>query len=161
MAGVGLAGCGLSPAGFGTPATATVPEGAFLRDTKNGRSLGARKIDPVTKDYVLDDNGRILGVNYVRHVVQMSVHTERGSAVVQAMGHRLRTIDRITPNIEAQILATLTEAVSPLVTQGLIEVVGFSHFVAGNDLNGLNRGAVYGRFQWRDLTTGLEHQEVI
>lgn len=159
MSGAGLQGAGLTPAGFGTPATATVPGGAFLRDTKTGKSLGARKIDPNTKDYVLDSNGRLLGVDYVRHVVQMSIHTERGSAAVQEMGHRLRLIDRITPNIEAQILATLTEAVQPLVDQGLIAVVGFSHFVAGNDANGMKRGAVYGRFLWRDLTTDEEFEE--
>ena len=161
MAGAGLQGAGLTSAGFGTPPTAPVPEGAFLRDTKTGASLGARKIDPNTRDYVLDANGRILGVNYVRHVVQMSVHTERGSAAVQDMGHRLRTIERITPNIEQQILSILTEAVQPLVSQGLIEVVGFTHFVAGNGLNGLQRGAVYGVFEWRDLTTRTVHQEVI
>ena len=161
MAGVGIAGAGLTPAGFGTPPTAAVPEGAFLRNEKTGASLGARRIDPHTRDYVLDDNGRILGVNYVRSVVQMSVHTEVNSAVVQSMGHRLRTIDRITPNIEQQILTILTEAVQPLINQGLIEVVGFRNFVAGDDLNGLKRGAVYGVFEWRDLTTKTKHQEYI
>jgi len=161
MAGVGLQGAGLTPAGFGTPAEATTPGGAFLRDEKTGKSLGARKIDPSTKDYVLDSNGRLLGVNYVRHVVQMSVHTERGSAAVQEMGHRLRTLERITPNIEQQILSILTEAVQPLVDQGLIEVVGFSHFTAGDDRNGLKRGAVYGRFRWRDLTADAEFEELI
>jgi hypothetical protein len=161
MSGAGIQAAGTTSAGFGTPSTATVPEGAFLRDTKTGRSLGARQIDPNTRDYVLDTNGRILGVNYVRHVVQMSVHTERGSSAVQEMGHRLRTIQRITPNIEQQILTTLTEAVQSLINQGLIEVIGFTHFVAGDGVNGLNRGAVYGRFQWRDLTTNLEHTEYI
>jgi len=161
VSGAGLQGAGTTPAGFGTPPTAAVPEGAFLRDTKTGRSLGARQIDPNTRDYTLDSNGRILGINYVRHVVQMSVHTERGSAVVQGLGHRLRTIERITPNIEQQILTILTEAVQPLVSQGLIAVVGFTHFVAGNGLNGLKPGAVYGRFEWRDLTTNLEHVEFI
>ena len=161
MAGAGLQAAGTTPAGFGTAPTATVPEGAFLRDTKTGKSLGARRIDPNKRDYVLDTNGRILGVNYVRHVVQMSIHTEQGSAVIQAMGHRLRTIDRITPNIENQILSMLTEAVQPLIDQGLIDVIGFTHFVAGNDLNGLKRGAIYGRFTWRDLTTKTEHEEFI
>lgn len=161
MSGIGLQKAGWTAAGYGTPATATGLSGAFLRDTKTGKSLGARKIDPVTKDYVLDANGRILGVGYVKHVVQMSLHTEEGSAVVQDMGQRLRTIERITPNIERQILATLTKAVQPLIQQGLIEVVGFTHFRAGDDRNGMRRGAVYGRFLWRDLTTGEEEEEVI
>lgn len=161
MAGAGAQAAGTTSAGFGTPATATVPGGAFLRDEKTGASLGARKIDPNTKDYVLDSNGRVLGVDYVRHAVQMTLQTERGSAVVQSMGHRLRSIDRVSPNIEQQILVVLTEAMQPLVDQGLVEVVGFSHFVAGNDANGLKRGAVYGRFRWRDLTTNQPHEEII
>lgn len=161
MSGAGTQPAGTTAAGYGEPATAAVIEGAFLRDTKTGRSLGARKIDPHTKDYVLDTNGRILGVGYVKHVVQMSLHTEEGSSVVQEMGHRLRSIERITPNIERQILAILTKAVQPLITQGLIEVVGFSHFIAGDDKNGLRRGSVHGRFLWRDLTTGEEQEEIL
>ena len=159
--GAGLQGAGVTSAGFGTPSTAAVPGGAFLRDTKTGKSFGARKIDPQTRDYVLDSNGRILGVDYVRHVVQMSVHTERYSSAVQEMGHMLRAIDRITPNIEQQIFTTLSEAVQPLVEQGLVEVVGFTNFVAGTDLNGMRRGAIYGVFRWRDLTTGLAHEEIV
>lgn len=161
MSGAGTQPAGMSSAGYGEPSTATGISGAFLRDTKTGKSLGARKIDPLTRDYVLDANGRILGVGYVQHVVQMSLHTEEGSAVVQEMGHRLRTIERITPNVERQILAILTKAVQPLINQGLIEVLGFSHFVAGTGVNGLPRGRVHGRFSWRDLTTGQEHEEVL
>lgn len=159
--GAGLQGAGVTSAGFGTPATATVPAGGFLRDERTGETLGAPRIDPRTKDYVLDTNGQVLGVNYVRHVVQMSVQTERNTSVIQEMGQRLKAIDRITPNVEQKILATLTEALQPLINQGLIEVVGFSGFVAGDGTNGLARGAVYGRLLWRDLTTGIEHTEFI
>jgi hypothetical protein len=161
MSGAGLQKAGLTSAGYGTPATASGIAGGFLRDTKTGEPLGARKIDPLTRDYVLDSNGRILGVGYVKHVVQMSLQTEEGSAVVQEMGHRLRTIERITPGIERQILAILTKAVQPLINQGLIEVVGFDHFVAGDGKNGVPRGRVHGRFRWRDLTTGEEAEELI
>lgn len=161
MAGAGTQKAGTSSAGFGTPAEATPLGGAFLRDTRTGSSFGVRQVDPNTRDYVIDTNGRLLGVNYVRHVVQMSVHTERGSAAVQSMGQRLRTIERITPNFEQRVLSILTEAVQPLIDQGLIEVIGFRGFTAGDDRNGLRRGAIYGRFLWRDLTTNREHQEFI
>lgn len=161
MSGAGLQSAGTSSAGYGTSASATAEAGAFLRDTKTGKSFSARKIDPVARDYVLDDNGRLLGADYVQHVVQMSVHTERGSAAVQEMGHRLRTLDRITPNFERQILAVLTEAVQPLIDLGYIEVLGFSTFIAGNNANGLQRGAIYGRFKWRDLTKTTEHEELV
>jgi len=161
MSGAGIQAAGASSAGFGTSTAATVQEGAFLRDTRTSKKLGARKIDPNTRDYVLDTNGRILGMNEVQHAVQMSIHTDLGSAAVQSMGQKLRTIKRITPGIEREILAILSAAVQPLVAQGLIEVVGFTHFVAGDDRNGLQRGAVYGRFKWRDLTTTQVHEELV
>jgi len=161
MSGAGTQPAGTTSAGYGEPSTATEVGGAFLRDTKTGKSLGARKVDPHTRNYVMDANGRILGVNSVRAAVQLSLHTERGSAVVQDMGHRLREIERITPSTERQILAALTAAVQPLIAQGLIEVVGFKNFRAGDDKNGMRRGAVYGRFLWRDLTTDQEHEEFV
>lgn len=161
MAGMGLQPMGTSSSGFGTSDEAPAEAGAFLRDTKTGNSFGVRQIDPNTRDYVIDANGRTLGLSYVKHAVQMSVHTRRGSAVVQSMGHRLGTLDRITPNFEKRVLAVLTEAVQPLIDLGYIEVIGFSSFVAGDYKNGLPRGAVYGRFQWRDLTTAEKQEELI
>jgi hypothetical protein len=161
MAGAGLQKAGTTSAGLGEYAPVAADAGAFLRDERTGKSLGARKIDPNTRDYVLDDNGRILGLDYVKHAVQMSVHTERGTAAVNTMGHRLRSLDRITPNFERRVLAVLTEALQPLIALGYIEVLGFAAFKAGDDRNGLARGAVYGRLRWRDLTTGQEHKEFV
>jgi hypothetical protein len=51
--------------------------------------------------------------------------------------------------------------VQPLIIRGLIEVVGFRNYRTGDGRNGIARGAIYGRFLWRDLTTGLDHEEVI
>lgn len=161
MAGAGRQKAGTTPAGFGTSEPATTRGGAFLRDTLTGKSFGVRKIDPTTRDYVIDEHGRLLGMNYVQHVVQMSVHTEQGSAAVQSMGHRLRTMQRVTPNFEKQMLAVLTDALQPLIDRGYIEVLGFSHFRAGNNRNGLRPGATYGRLRWKDLTTGEEHKEIV
>ncbi len=161
MSGAGIQSAGTTPAGFGTSADAQEFGGAFLRNTRNGTSFAARKIDPRTRDYVIDANGRQLGMNQIKQAVQISVQTERGSSVVQDLGHRLATLDRITPNFERRILSILTEAVKPLVDQGLIEVIGFRGFATGNARNGLQRGAVYGRFLWKDLTTSQEHEELI
>jgi hypothetical protein len=161
MSGAGTQTAGTSSAGFGTSEEATAAGGGFLRDTKTGKSFGARKIDPRTRNYVRDSNGRILGMNAVQHAVQVSLHTERGSSAVGTLGHRLKSLDRITPNFERAILSILTEAVQPLIHLGYIEVLGFRAFVAGDGRNGLQRGAVYGRFLWRDLTTKREHVELV
>jgi hypothetical protein len=161
MSGAGLQKAGSTSAGFGTSAAATEPEGAFLRDTRTGKSLGARKIDPNTRDYMLDDNGRVLGLDYVKHAVQMSLHTDHGSSVDTRMGQKLRSLDRITPNFERRVLAVLTEALQPLISLGYVEVLGFTAFTVGTNRNGLQRGAVYGRLRWRDLTTKQEHTELL
>lgn len=162
MSGAGIQGAGLSVAGFGTSPVATGLGGRFLADRINKSvSHSTRLIDPIKRDYVMDEYGRLLGANHVRHAVQMSVHTERGSSAVQEMGHRLRSLQRITPNFERQVLAVLTEAVQPLIDRGLIEVVGFTAYRQGDGQNGLARGAVYGRFLWRDLTTRQEFKEDI
>jgi phage gp46-like protein len=161
FAGAGTQPAGSTSAGFGTSAEATTFGTVFLRDTLTSQPLGTRKIDPVTRDFVLDDDGRILGQDFVRHAVQMSLHTVRGSAADGDVGQRLHTLDRITPNFERQVEAILTEAVQPLIIRGLIEVVGFRNYRTGDGRNGIARGAIYGRFLWRDLTTGLDHEEVI
>jgi hypothetical protein len=159
--GVGMQPAGSTSAGYGVAPTATGLGGAFLRDIRTGEVQFARYVNPTTRDYELDENGRMLGMGYVRQCVQLSVHTELGSCVVQAMGQRLRSLKRITSGFERLFLYVLSDAVQPLIEQGLIEVVGFTAYRAGDNTNGLMRGAVYGRFLWRDLTTGQEHEERI
>jgi hypothetical protein len=153
MPGIGTQSAGSSSAGYGTTDPVATNGGGFLRDPTTGKTLGARRINPQTRDFVMDEHGRILGVDSLRHMVQMSIHTEKGSAADTRCGQRLRSLDRITPNFDKRVLAILTEALQPLVVRGMIEIVDFVSYKAGNDSNGLPRGAVYGRLQWRDLTT--------
>ena len=161
MSGAGIQGAGTTSAGFGTSEDAAVPGGVILRDVKTGRSFSDRKIDTFTRDYVLDEFGRLLGMNGVQHAIQVALSSELDSSAVKGLGQRLRSIDRITSNFDRQVLSILTEAVQPLIIMGLIEVLGFVQAKAGDDKNGLRRGAVYGKFLWRDLTTKIEHEEVI
>ena len=161
MSGAGQQAAGTTSAGLGTSAAATEFGGTFLRDDKTGASFGARRIDPRTRDYVLDSNGRALGIRDVRQMVQFALHTEHNSSAVRGFGHKLRTIDRITANFEKRVLSVLTEALQPLIRAGLIEVLGFSQFTIGDDRNGLRRGASYGRLKWRDRTTTREREEFV
>lgn len=161
MSGAGKQAAGTSSSGFGTSTAATEFGGAFLRDDKTGRVLGARKIDPRSLDYQLDANGRALGMRDVRQMVQLALHTEYNSSAVRGFGHKLRSIDRITGNFEKRVLDVLTQALQPLIRAGLIEVLGFSEFRAGDNRNGLPRGAAYGRLRWRDLTTRKEREEFL
>lgn len=161
MPGAGLQSAGTSSAGYGTSEEATAPGGAILRDEKTGKSHSARKIDPRTGRYEIDQYGRLLGMNHVRQAVQVSLLTEVNTSAVRGLGHRLKSLQRITPNFERAVLAILTEAVQPLVARGYIEVVGFKEFQKGDGKNGMQRGGVYGRFLWRDLTTKQVHTELI
>lgn len=160
MSGAGGQGAGSTGAGVGTSAGATAHGGTFLRDERTGASLGARRIDPSTRDFEIDSNGRLFGVRDVKQLVHIAVHTEHDSSAVKGFGHRLREIDRITPNFERRVLTVLTDALAPLIRTGLIEVLGFDDFRTGNGRNGLMRGATYGRLRWRDLTTRREHEEI-
>ena len=159
MSGVGVQKAGATSAGYGTSPAATEFGGGFLRDSTNGRSLGARMIDSKSRDYVRDENGRTLGRSSVRAAVQYCISTERGSAADTTIGHRLKTLKRISPNFERAVDSVLRDAVAPLVQRGLIEVIAFREYRKGDGTNGLPRGAIYGRFEWRDLTTRQVFEE--
>lgn len=162
MAGFGLQGAGRSNASFGTPGTAAAFGGGILRNTATGGRYDARLIDPVTRDYVLDEDnpGRLLGMGSTKQGVLLSVGTERFSSAVSAMGHELRKIDRITPNFEKHVLDVLTSALQPLIDTRQIAVLGFSAFKAGPK-DGLAPGCTFGRLRWKDLTTAAEYEELI
>jgi len=161
MSGAGLQKAGRTTAGYGTSPDATTFGGGFLRDEITGETLGARLIDPRSRTFVLDENGRILGMSTVRHAVLIAVHTVQNSSAVRGLGNRLSSIQRIGPNIERQVFSILSEALRPLVQAGMVEVLGFSQFVAGDSKNGMLAGAVFGRLKWRDLTTKQTHEEFI
>jgi hypothetical protein len=160
MAGIGLQGAGASPAGWGTPSLADAVGGALLRDETTGKSLGSRKIDPLTRDYELDEHGRVLGEHTTRHLVQMALTTAKGSAAMRSLGLNTANMSRITGDFERRVLDAVTSAVAHLVSAGLIQVLGISQYRAGAK-GGLREGQVFARFRWRDLTSSEEHEELI
>jgi hypothetical protein len=153
MAGLGLQPAGTSPAGFG------MPQATVLID-ENGFGQGSRRIDPVTRDYVIAADGRAVGMQNVQHLVHMAIHTDRTSSAVRDLGNELATIKTITANFEHRILSVLTRAVQHLIDAKLIEVLGFTTFIVGPD-GGQPRGRAVGRFRFRDLTTDQEHGDDI
>lgn len=162
MAGFGTQAAGRSNAAFGTPGTAAAFGGGILRNTATGARHDARLIDPVTRDYVLDEDnpGRLLGMSATKQGVLLSVGTERYSSAVRLMGQELRKIDRITPNFERRVLDKLIDALQPLIDTRQIAVLGFTTFKAGPK-DGLAPGQTYGRLRWKDLTTDAEYEELV
>lgn len=150
MSGIGKQPAGGTPFGIGTPATAPPIGGVILRDPITGSSTGSRRLDPITKDYVVDEFGRILGMNDVQQLVELAVSTDRGSSAVRTLGQELKKIDRITDNFVRRVTSTFERALKPIVDAGLIEVRSIT----------VTKDAVPGRafavVVWRDLTTDTE-----
>lgn len=146
MSGIGLQGAGTTSAGFGSPTRGAEEGGVILRDVKTGASFTGRQIDPRSGDYVLDENGRLLGMSTVQQLVQLAVMNAAPA---------LQEIERLDDGFERAASAILTTACAPIVQQGIIAVIG----VRGTRLGvrgGLKQGQALYSFLWRDLTTGTE-----
>lgn len=154
MAGFGSQPFGSSPYGIGTPSTAPAVGGALLRDTFTGETHGGRYIDPYTKDYVLDENGRTLGMSNTKQLVLLAVSTTKGRSAMRTLGNELLGIDRITSNFLARARNALTFAVQHIVDEGLIEVRGVTAEV-------IRPGVAFATLQWRDLSTGLDEETLV
>lgn len=157
--GIGAQPAGGSNAGYGTVTDAVGAPGLVTQD-RLGRPTGTRLIDPVKRDYVMDTNGRTAGMSAGQQSVYLAVANDLNSTAVKGLGNSLRSLDRITDNFRAACLDKLTSALQTAIDTGLIAVLGFDTFKAG-PRDGLQPGQVYGRLNWVDLSTGVEHSEVI
>jgi hypothetical protein len=137
---------GSSPYGIGTPSVATPRGGTLFRSTSGARA-NARRINPATKDYVLDGNGRILGMPALHQRVLLAVSTERGSSAMRSLGQSLKSIQRISDNFARRVEDDLRTAVKHLTDPRLIEVVDVQISI-------VKPGGAFIRFRWRDLSTG-------
>lgn len=152
--GFGSQGFGSSPYGIGVPSVGNPPGGAVLRDPLTGTSSGSRRIDPVTRDYVLDDNGRTLGMSDVQQLVLMALQTVRNSSAMNGLGQSLGDIVVIGDNIERQIASIFENALAHLVARGLVQIISTT-------VTRLHPGAIKATVRWRDLTTSTEHTSEI
>lgn len=145
MSGFGSQSFGSAPYGLGTPAAAPDLGGKALTHPDTGEQTGSRHIDPATKDYALDDYGRIAGMSNVHQLVLLAVSTKKGSAAMRQLGNELMNIQRITTNFARRADSELRRAVQHLVDRRLIEIVGTSVDIVGP-------GVARARLLWRDLT---------
>ncbi len=151
MSGFGYQPAGTSSAGFGAPTRGAEDGGVILRDAATGASFGGRQINSNTGDYVMDANGRLLGMNNVQQLVQLAVMNS---------AEALQSIDRLDDSFDKQSGAILAAACQTIVNRGLIEVIGVRDVQLG-ERGGLRQGQALYRFLWRDLTTGTEEKTPI
>ena len=140
---------GAQPYGVGTATVAQDLGGSTLKDAAGtGIQQGSRKIDPKTKDYVIDPaTGRIQGMSNAQQLVYLAVNTTLGASALRSLGQEIMLIDRITSNFERRVDTTLRRAVQHIVDRGLIEVVDTQVTI-------LRPGVAVALLLWRDLSSG-------
>lgn len=136
--GFGSSGFGSAPYGYGTPPTAPVPGGSIFALADGGVS-GSRLIHHVTRDYVMGDDGRLVGMGDVPQLVLLAV------ANIKFSGGRL------TPATEGDVTRKVTAALRHLVDAGRVKVLGV-------DFERVGRSGLVTVVRWRDMTSEQEHE---
>ena len=99
----------VTPYGTGTPATATAPPAE--------RAKGARYLDPVAGDYVLDGEGEYQRMPTVRQQMLLAVVTRFGSSSVEP-GRGVKLPDRITSDFERTVSSSVRSATEHITAAG-------------------------------------------
>lgn len=158
MSGFGNQPFGSTPYSLGAPVVTDGSPGKILQAPETQQTEGSRYINPVTRDFELDENGRFRGQPNVRHLVQHAVQTLKSSSAMREFGLDIEDIEVITADTERRLARALDEAVAHLVAANLIVALGVTRFVAGPS-EGLTPGRTYTRFAWRDVSTGEQFGE--
>lgn len=160
MSGFGNQPFGSTPYSIGAPAVVDGSPGTILRAAETGQSEGSRYINPTTRDFEIDEHGRMRGQRNVRHLVQMAIQTAKKSSAMRELGLDTDDLEVITGDTEKRLTRALEEAVAHLVSANLIVSLGVTRYRAGPS-DGLIAGRVYTRYNWRDVATGEAFGEPI
>lgn len=148
MAGFGSSPLGTGPYGVGTPATSSANAGLPLADDF-GASQGSKYINPRTRSYERDANGRTKGMPNVPHLVQLALLTTRGSSAMTTLGDEAPG-GVIGANFVSRRQASIRQSLTRLVDDNMIEIVAIEVYA--------DNRPVFTLVRWRDLTTTLEHE---
>jgi hypothetical protein len=102
--GLGASMMGGGPFGSGTPATASAPPSDV--------PTFANYLNPVTRDYVIQDDGSNQRMPIVRHQVLMLLLTERGSAAEPDIGLKLPA--KMDQSFEQRARQSVAMALEPI-----------------------------------------------
>lgn len=148
MTGAGLAPAGTFLAGFGYQETPARDRSQALTDDF-GRRHGARYIDPLTRRYAIDANGRYKGMSNIAQLVELAFLTQAGSSSMPALG--LAPAGGVISNgFVAERKEAIRNALSSLTQSGLVELVSI-------DVD-ISRRPTMTLVRWRDLTTSTEQE---
>jgi hypothetical protein len=121
--GLGTSPLGISPFGFGAPATANALATSLLIDSL-GSPVDSRFIDPETRDYVIDSLGRTQGMSAVSQAVFLCLLTTLGSSAVATLGSRLSEVKTIDNGTVSKVQSLVSLALSELISSGTIALIG-------------------------------------
>jgi hypothetical protein len=125
----------------------TVQRSTTLKQ-RDGSPGQARLIDPDTRDYAFDEDGRTIGMSGVRQRVYLALATVRGSSAVASLGQGYTSIQRIGDNTTAQIENEINLALADLIADGSITLLSIS---IRRDTTITSRLSIV--VQWRDNLT--------
>lgn len=150
--GGGFAPGGTTPGGFGIPDVAGPIQFVPLIDPSTGIRQSGRFIDPKTKDYRFLPDGRLQGMPTVMQMVQLAVLTTLGSSAQTTLGIDLTRVRDKNDSFAQAVTSTATDALAPIVKQGLIKINSIQVFGATpGELP--NPDAGIGIVNFTDLTT--------
>lgn len=138
---------GSQPYAPGTPRVTLNTRGVPNRNPYTGAQNGSRKIDPATRDFVIDPaTGQSLGMTNAQQLVYMAFKTDLGSSAMREIGQKLAKIKRIGPSFALEVDVELRRVVQHIVDQKVIEVVGTSVQI-------VRPGAARASLRFRDVET--------
>jgi hypothetical protein len=148
--GAGACPVGSSAAGYGVPDRAFAPNNAMLPGIRTGLSQSGRFIDPTTKSYAFQADGRLKGVSTVPQLVQIALSTVLGSSAVATLGQTFSLIAEKGPDYQRRVTSAIESALANVVKQRLVQIVSVDVqlYPAAPD-------AGVATLKWRDLTTGI------
>ena len=154
--GAGKAPAGAASAGYGVPDAAYVPNSAILPDPKSGFAQTGRFINPITGDYQFTADGRLIGMGTVPQLVLIALETVKGSSVIPTLGNTFQLVQEKGPSFLAQMRAVVNDALSDLIKTKMLQLVSVT---TQEQPSNPDTGIV--QVAWLDLTTGLQHSNVV
>lgn len=145
--GAGATAAGSTAAGYGTFITAPVTSTVPYPDAQTGLPQTGPLVDPRSQDYVYTADGRQVGFATVPALVQFCLRTTLNSSAIRGLGIGLSSLQDKTPNFQRQVSAVLSQALAPLVKQGLVQIVSVDTADSPYQPSG-----TVGILTWRDLT---------
>lgn len=147
--GAGFSAAGFAPAGTGDVDLAPVPTSNLLIDAVTGVQKNARKLDPYSRQYVLDATGAIQGMSGIQQMVLLRLQTVRGSSALPNFG-KAASPKLVTANTLRQIQSDVTQALSDMVLQKLIVIGDIT-------TQQVSPTAIDCYVRWTDLTSNTEY----